>query len=67
MIRTRTSSECGRTFALSETASGREMHNFAQQYYFVSDLHMGGDAQLQHCDYTNEFIAFLKELEKQSP
>jgi UDP-2,3-diacylglucosamine pyrophosphatase LpxH len=38
----------------------------AQQYYFVSDLHMGGDAQLQHCDYTNEFIAFLKELEKQS-
>ncbi|MEI8371426.1 MAG: metallophosphoesterase [Planctomycetota bacterium] len=39
----------------------------AQQYYFVSDLHMGGDAQLQHCDYTNEFIAFLKELEKQSP
>jgi UDP-2,3-diacylglucosamine pyrophosphatase LpxH len=26
---------------------------------------MGGDAQLQHCDYTNEFIAFLKDLEKQ--
>ena len=36
----------------------------AQQYYFVSDLHMGGDAHLQHCDYTTEFIAFLKELEK---
>jgi UDP-2,3-diacylglucosamine pyrophosphatase LpxH len=28
---------------------------------------MGGDAQLQHCDYTHEFIAFLKELEQQSP
>lgn len=37
----------------------------AKQYYFVSDLHMGGDAQLQHCDYMNEFIAFLKELEQQ--
>ena len=39
----------------------------AQKYYFVSDLHMGGDGELQHCDYTAEFIAFLKELEKESP
>jgi UDP-2,3-diacylglucosamine pyrophosphatase LpxH len=39
----------------------------AQQYYFVSDLHLGGDGQLQHCDYTTEFIAFLKELETQGP
>jgi UDP-2,3-diacylglucosamine pyrophosphatase LpxH len=38
-----------------------------RQYYFVSDLHMGGDGQLQHCDYTTEFIAFLKELEQQGP
>src|SRR5262249_30714258 len=37
------------------------------KYYFVSDLHMGGDGQLQHCDYTAEFIAFLKELEKEGP
>lgn len=36
-----------------------------QRYYFVSDLHMGGDGQLQHCDYTAEFIAFLKQLESQ--
>jgi len=28
---------------------------------------MGGDGQLQHCDYTTEFIAFLKELETQGP
>ena len=35
------------------------------KYYFVSDLHMGGDGQLQHCDYTAEFIAFLKQLEKE--
>jgi hypothetical protein len=35
-----------------------------RKYYLVSDLHMGGDGQLQHCDYTAEFIAFLKQLEK---
>jgi len=28
---------------------------------------MGGDGQLQHCDYTVEFIAFLKGLEKEDP
>ena len=39
----------------------------AQKYYFVSDLHMGGDGQLQHCDYAAEFIEFLKELEKEGP
>lgn len=39
----------------------------ARQYYFVSDLHMGGDGQLQHCDYATEFITFLKELERQDP
>jgi UDP-2,3-diacylglucosamine pyrophosphatase LpxH len=39
----------------------------AKKYYFVSDLHMGGDGELQHCDYTAEFVAFLKGLEKESP
>ncbi len=39
----------------------------AQKYYFVSDLHMGGDGQLQHCDYATEFIAFLKALEQEGP
>jgi UDP-2,3-diacylglucosamine pyrophosphatase LpxH len=39
----------------------------AQRYYFVSDLHMGGDGRLQHCDYAAEFIAFLKGLEKEGP
>ena len=38
-----------------------------QKYYFVSDLHMGGDGQLQHCDYAAEFIEFLKELEQEGP
>src|SRR6516162_4511330 len=37
------------------------------KYYFVSDLHMGGDGQLQHCDYAPEFIEFLKKLEQERP
>jgi UDP-2,3-diacylglucosamine pyrophosphatase LpxH len=35
--------------------------------FLVSDLHMGGDGHLQHCDYMDEFIAFLKELENEDP
>lgn len=35
----------------------------ATTFYFVSDLHLGGDGQLQICDYIDEFVAFLKELE----
>jgi|GraSoiStandDraft_16_1057320.scaffolds.fasta_scaffold198400_1 UDP-2,3-diacylglucosamine pyrophosphatase LpxH len=38
-----------------------------KRYYLVSDLHMGGDGQLQHCDYATEFVAFLKELEHEGP
>jgi UDP-2,3-diacylglucosamine pyrophosphatase LpxH len=34
----------------------------SREYYFVSDLHFGGDGQLQVCDYTEEFIAFLRQL-----
>ncbi|MCU1288490.1 MAG: hypothetical protein JWN60_719 [Acidobacteria bacterium] len=34
----------------------------ASEYYFVSDLHFGGDGQLQVCDYTEEFVDFLKNL-----
>jgi UDP-2,3-diacylglucosamine pyrophosphatase LpxH len=33
-----------------------------KEYYFVSDLHFGGDGQLQVCDYTEEFIEFLRGL-----
>lgn len=35
----------------------------ATTLYFVSDLHLGGDGQLQICDYIAEFVGFLKELE----
>jgi UDP-2,3-diacylglucosamine pyrophosphatase LpxH len=43
------------------------MKSPTQKYYLVSDLHMGGDGALQHCDYTAEFIEFLKGLEKEGP
>jgi UDP-2,3-diacylglucosamine pyrophosphatase LpxH len=35
----------------------------AKKLFLVSDLHMGGDGRLQHCDYTGEFLGFLKKLE----
>jgi UDP-2,3-diacylglucosamine pyrophosphatase LpxH len=34
----------------------------ARQYYFLSDLHLGGDGELQHCDFADEFVAFLDSL-----
>lgn len=34
----------------------------ARDYYFLSDLHLGGDGELQNCDFSAEFIAFLKDL-----
>jgi UDP-2,3-diacylglucosamine pyrophosphatase LpxH len=43
------------------------MDSSRQKYYLVSDLHMGGDGALQHCDYTTEFIEFLKGLENAGP
>ena len=44
-----------------------EEPTLARRYYLVSDLHMGGDGQLQHCDYTAEFVGFLKELVQEGP
>ena len=35
-----------------------------REYYFISDLHFGGDGSLQICDYTEEFVNFLKKLAK---
>ena len=34
----------------------------ATEFYFVSDLHFGGDGKLQECDFTREFVGFLEEL-----
>lgn len=35
----------------------------SKEYYFISDLHIGGDGLLQKCDFEEELIEFLKELE----
>lgn len=33
-----------------------------KEYYFISDLHIGGDEALGVCDYEPELVRFLKEL-----
>ncbi len=33
-----------------------------KEFYFISDLHFGGDGSLQICDYAEEFVVFLKKL-----
>jgi len=33
-------------------------------YYFISDLHIGGDGLLDECDFETELISFLRDLEK---
>jgi UDP-2,3-diacylglucosamine pyrophosphatase LpxH len=33
-----------------------------KEFYFVSDLHLGGDGSLMTCDFTNEFVGFLQKL-----
>ncbi len=39
----------------------------ATEVFLVSDLHFGGDGQLQDCDFADEFIAFLADLAKRGP
>ena len=34
-----------------------------EEYFFVSDLHIGGDEQLKILDFEEEFVEFLKSLE----
>ncbi|WP_410765045.1 metallophosphoesterase [Haloferax sp. DFSO60] len=33
------------------------------QFYFISDLHIGGDEQLEAVDFEDELLAFLRDLE----
>ena len=35
----------------------------SKQYYFISDLHIGGDAALDECDFEAELMSFLCDLE----
>lgn len=37
-----------------------------KQYYFISDLHIGGDGELKNCSFADELIEFLVELETDS-
>jgi len=36
----------------------------ASEYYFISDLHVGGDGALDACEFEDELIAFLQHLEQ---
>jgi UDP-2,3-diacylglucosamine pyrophosphatase LpxH len=33
-----------------------------REYYFISDLHIGGDAELDICDFEAELVAFVRDL-----
>jgi UDP-2,3-diacylglucosamine pyrophosphatase LpxH len=39
-----------------------EKTNMSMTYYFISDLHIGGDEALGVCDYEAELIGFLEKL-----
>src|SRR5215204_5890563 len=34
------------------------------EYFFISDMHIGGDGELKSCDFEVELIDFLKQLER---
>ena len=36
------------------------------EYYFISDLHIGGEGNLTACEFEAELIEFLQLLEKQT-
>lgn len=36
------------------------------RYFFISDMHMGGDGNLMECDYTAELVGWLTELESKA-
>jgi UDP-2,3-diacylglucosamine pyrophosphatase LpxH len=35
-----------------------------KEYFFISDMHIGGDGELQNCDFEAELIEFLGSLEQ---
>ncbi len=42
----------------------KEVGAMPQEYFFISDMHIGGDGALRNCDFENELIEFLKSLEE---
>jgi hypothetical protein len=49
--------------ATADTDDARDGGTDATRYYFVSDLHIGGDETLQQVDFMDEFLDFLRDLE----
>jgi UDP-2,3-diacylglucosamine pyrophosphatase LpxH len=41
----------------------KEIGVMPREYFFISDMHIGGDGELQNCDFEDELIEFLKSLE----
>src|SRR5918998_24341 len=44
----------------------KEIGVLSREYFFISDMHIGGDGELQNCDFEVELIEFLKSLEQQN-
>jgi len=40
------------------------MPSDSTEYFFISDLHIGGDGLLNECEFEPELITFLRELER---
>jgi UDP-2,3-diacylglucosamine pyrophosphatase LpxH len=43
----------------------KEIGVMPPEYFFISDMHIGGDGELRNCDFEVELIEFLKSLEQQ--
>jgi UDP-2,3-diacylglucosamine pyrophosphatase LpxH len=41
----------------------KEVGAMPREYFFISDMHIGGDGALRNCDFEDELIEFLKSLE----
>src|SRR4028118_535788 len=43
----------------------KEVGAMPREYFFISDMHIGGDGALHHCDFEDELIEFLRSLENE--
>jgi DNA polymerase II small subunit/DNA polymerase delta subunit B len=53
----------GTPHSVTDTAA-KDENAMPTEYYFISDMHIGGDGELQNCDFEVELIDFLKRLER---
>ncbi|MEF8854215.1 MAG: metallophosphoesterase [Haloarculaceae archaeon] len=47
-----------------DRSADEQSHNDEIVYYVISDLHIGGDEQLEHVEFLDEFLEFLERLER---